>query len=100
MEHGSDGQNGVEAAHAKNFAKATGKGMQHQRAVRINDAFRIPGGAGGKAHGGAVVFIDLRIAEIIAGFRKQLLVVEESHWYAPTTIGNDNNLFETGVTPN
>src|SRR5712691_13453060 len=33
MEHGSDGQNGVKAAHAKTFAEATRKGMQHQRAM-------------------------------------------------------------------
>src|SRR6266478_4841820 len=33
MEHGSDRQDGVEAAHAKNFAEATRKRVQDQRAV-------------------------------------------------------------------
>src|SRR6266404_2734278 len=46
MEHGSDRQDGVKAAHAKDFAEATRKRVQHQRAVRINDAFGLPGGAG------------------------------------------------------
>src|SRR5882724_5251245 len=98
MEHGSDRQDGVKAAHAKDFAEATRKRVQHQRAVRINDAFGMPGGAGGEAHGGAVVFVDLRIAEIIAGFGKQPFVIEESFGYAPTSIGNDNHRFERGVS--
>ena len=45
-------------------------------------------------HIAAVVFVDLRISEIIAGFSEQLLVVQKSVGYAPTTIRNDNHFFE------
>src|SRR5882762_4792638 len=94
MEHGSDGQNRVEMAHAKDFVEATSKGVQHQRAVGIDDAFGMAGRARGEAHGCAVVFIDSRISKIVAGFGEQLLVVQQSFVYAPATILNDNRLFE------
>src|SRR5258706_71264 len=97
MEHGSDRQDGVKAAHAKDFAEATRKRVQHQRAVRINDAFGMPGGAGGEAHGGAVVFVDLRIAEIIAGFGKQLFVIQEAIRHGVATVGHDDHALEGNI---
>src|SRR5713226_4965922 len=42
MEHGSDRQNGVELAHAKHFVEAARKGVQHQRAVGIDDTLERP----------------------------------------------------------
>src|SRR6266478_6567701 len=92
MEHGSDGQNGVKAANAKDFVEATCKGVQDQRAVRINDAFRIPRGAGGEAHGGAVVFVDLRIAEIVAGFGEELFVIQVAFGNGIAAIGHDDDV--------
>src|ERR1700674_2563020 len=97
MEHGRDGQDGVEMAHAEYFAEATSKGVQHQGTVGIDDAFGMAGRARREAHGRAVVFIDLRISEIVSGFREQLLVVQQSFGYAPTTIRNDNHFFERRV---
>src|SRR3979411_664539 len=97
MEHGCYGQDRVEMAHAKDFAEAASKRVQHQRAVRINDALGMASCAGGEAHGGAVVFINLRILEVIAGFDEQLLVVQESFRYAPTAIRHDNHFFESCV---
>src|SRR5258706_13709097 len=97
MEHGSDRQDGVKAAHAKDFAEATRKRVQHQHAVRINDAFGMPGGAGGEAHGGAVVFVDLRIAEIIAGFGKQLFVIQEAFRHGVATVGHDDHALEGNI---
>ncbi len=94
MEHGSDRQDGVETAHAKNFVEATTEGVQHQRAVRINDPLGLAGCAGGEAHGGAVVFIDPRIAKIIAGFREQLFVIQEAPRHGAGTEGHDDNSFE------
>src|SRR6267143_1485183 len=97
MEHWSDGQDGVEMAHPKNFAEAASEGVQHQRAVGIDDAFGMAGRARREAHRRAVVFIDLRISETIAGFSEQLLVVQQSFGHAPTTIRNDNYFFEKRV---
>ena len=97
MEHGSDWQDGVEMAHPKNFAEAASEGVQHQRAVGIDDAFGMASRARREAHRRAVVFIDLRILEIIAGFSEQLLVVQQSLGYAATTVRNDKHFFERRV---
>src|SRR5260370_19745690 len=67
VKHRRDGQDGVSLAHAKNFDEAATKGMEHERAVRINHAFRAAGGAGSEAHGGAVVFVDCGILKFGAG---------------------------------
>src|SRR5947207_1221157 len=97
MEHGSDWQDGVEMAHPKNFAEAASEGVQHQRAVGIDDTFGMASRARREAHRRAVVFIDLGILEIIAGFSEQLLVVQQSLGYAATTVRNDKHFFERRV---
>src|SRR5437879_9301462 len=97
MEHGSDWQDGVEMAHPKNFAEVASEGVQHQRAVGIDDAFGTASRSRREAHRRAVVFIDPRIWEIITGFREQLLVVQQFLGYVATTIRNDKHFFERRV---
>src|SRR5437660_396342 len=75
MEHGSDRQHRVEMAHAKNFAEAARKGVQHQRAVRIDDTFGMTGRARGEAHGCAVVFVELRITKVVASIGEKEFVI-------------------------
>src|SRR5437899_11364489 len=78
MEHRSAWKEGIKTAHAKNFVEAATEGMQNQGAMGIDDALGMTGCAGREAHGGAIVFIDRRIAKIIAGLREQFLVVQET----------------------
>src|SRR6266436_5961095 len=91
MEHRSNGQDGVELAYAKDFVKAAAERVQHQRSMRINNAFGIAGGAGGEAHRGAVVFVDRRITKIIARFGKQLFIIQEAFRYGGGTVGHDDH---------
>src|SRR5580700_1507198 len=71
--------------------------MKHQRAVRIDDPFGKTGGAGGKAHGRAVVLADGRVAKIAAGFSEQFLIVQKTFGYVAATVGDDNYAFERRV---
>src|ERR1700682_935950 len=67
VKHRGHRKDGVVATDGKTIGHGFGKGMQDDGAVRIDDAFGETGGAGGKAHGGAAVFIDFGILEIVAG---------------------------------
>src|SRR5258706_11308877 len=93
MEHGSDRQNGVELAHAEDFVEAARKGVQHQRAVGIDDTFRATGRAGSKAHGGAIVFIDQGIAEIVAGFGEEFFVIHVLFRDAVAAVRHNDDVF-------
>src|ERR1700693_3838142 len=97
MEHRRDGQNSVGEAHSKNFCKSAREGMQHQRAVGVDDTFRKTSSSGGIAHHRAVILVDLRITKIIAGLRKHVLVIQESLGDTVTSIRHDNDMLERGV---
>src|SRR5882762_11167591 len=97
MEHGSDGQNRVEMAHAKDFAEATSKGVQHQRAVGIDDTFGMTGRARGEAHGCAVVFVELRITKVVASIGEKEFVIYKPFRHSVGTMRNHNHFFEGSV---
>src|ERR1700686_671900 len=97
MVYRRNGQNSVGEAHSKNFCKSAREGMQHQRAVRVDDTFRKTSGSGGVAHRRAVILVDLRITKIIAGLRKHVLVIQESLGDTITSIRHDNDMLEWGI---
>ena len=97
MEHGRDGKNGVGEAHAKDFRKPAGEGMQDQGAVGVDDSFGKAGGAGGEAHGGAVVFVDLRITEIVGGVGEQFFAIQEAVGDIVRFIGCDDDVLEGSI---
>src|SRR4029077_1072544 len=78
VKHGSNGQDRVMVADGKAIGHGFGKGMQDDGAVRVDDALGETGSTGGEAHGGAVVFVQLGILEIVIGFGEELLVVQKS----------------------
>src|ERR1700686_3931625 len=97
MEHRRDRQNSVGEAHSKNFCKSRRKGMQHQRAVGVDDTFRKTSGSGGIAHHRAVILVDLWITKIIVGLRKHVLVIQEALGDTITSIRHDNDMLEWGL---
>ncbi len=75
MEHGRHRQHGIVAAQTEAIRKGLCKRVKHQGAVGVDDALRATRGPGGKAHRGAIVFVDFWIPKIVAGFRKQFFVI-------------------------
>src|SRR5712672_2173349 len=98
VEHGSYREDGVVVTDGKTIGHGLSEGMQHDGAVRVDDALGETGGAGSETHSGAVVFIELGVLEIVIGFGEELLVVQESlRDLATAAVGHDNHLFEGHV---
>ena len=52
--------------------------MQHQRAVRVDDAFRIARGSGRVTHRCTIIFIDGRVLKVIARVGEEFFVVQST----------------------
>ena len=52
-----------------------GQRVEHHGAVRIDDAFRLAGRAGGVAHRHGFVFVEVGVVEFAAGGRQEALVI-------------------------
>src|SRR5712664_446389 len=97
VKHGSDGEDRVVMADGKAIGHGLGKRMQDDSAVRVDDAFGETGGAGGEAHGGAVVFVELGVLEIVIGFGEELLVVQKAFGDFAAAVGSDDHTLEGRV---
>ena len=97
VEHGSDGQDGIGLAHAKDFYEAATERMEHEGAVRIDDAFRAARGAGSKAHGGTVIFVDGGILKFGANAGEEFFVTQKAFGYGVKTVGNDDDTLERDI---
>ena len=96
VEHGGNGQDGVELMQAKNFPQTASEGVQHESAVGVDDAFRTAGRPGSKTHGSAVVFLERRVLKIVACLGQQFFIVQEAFRDAAATVRHDNDFFEGG----
>src|SRR5262249_44366451 len=99
VEHRSDGEHSVVMADREAVDHAFGERVKNDGAMGVDDALGETGGAGGKAHGGAVVLIKLGIVEPIGSFGYELFVVEEplGDVAAPlgaAAIGRDDHVLE------
>src|SRR2546429_902437 len=63
----------------------------------VDDAFGKTRGAGGKAHGRAIVFVNRGIAEVVSGSGKQFFVIQKAFGHGVETVGDHDNAFERGV---
>ena len=60
VEHRHDREDGVTLRQVHPGAEREPEGMEHQRAVRVQDAFGRSGGAGGVTHRDGLVFLRIR----------------------------------------
>ena len=57
------------ARQGQSVGSADGHGMEHVRAVRIDDAFGMAGGSGGVTHAAGGVLVELRPVEFLGAAR-------------------------------
>ena len=76
VKHGRDREDHIAAAQSPNVGRAAHQGMQNRRAVRIDHALGLAGGARGVAHGHRVVFMVRHVLKLIAIglFQKRFIV--------------------------
>ncbi len=102
MEHRRDGQHGIVLAQGERVRHGFREGVQHQSAVRINHALGKSGCAGGETHRGPVIFVELRIAEILRRRRKRLFVTHgaRGQFSRAAAVRNHDDLFKGHVLAN
>ncbi len=97
MKHGCDREHRVVVADRKGIGHGTSERMQNQRAVGVDHSFGESRGAGGEAHGGAIVFVEFWILEVIGGAGQEVLVTEKSGRDLASAVSCDDHTLESNV---
>ena len=97
MKHGCDREHRVVVADRKGISHGTSKRMQNQRAVGVDHSFGATRGAGGEAHGGAIVFVEFWVLEVIGGVGQEVLVTEKSARNLASAVSRDDHTLESNV---
>ena len=94
VEHGHDRQDAVGRAGADRLGHARPHGVQHRRAVRVQDALGVARGAAGVTEGGGLVLLELGVLVARALGGQQLLVVQLARQLGLGALAHDHEVLD------
>ena len=96
VKHGSHGEDSVMVADREGIDPEFSERMQHQRAVRVDDTFRVASGAGRVTHRCAIILIDGRVLKVIARVGEEFFVVQSTFRQREgcAAVGHDDDAFK------